>query len=191
MPKLIEENLNDSSPEIAITASYVLLLLDEREGARRLTQWLKSEKPEWRRLASAALASSGKYGLKLILREFKETEDPYVKINLAMGLIGQRIQVKCRLRCDPESVEPRKRYVWMWDSHSNPLFRSLAPSRVKHIEHIPHYPAVVDQLVKLDLLSVLSIIAISSCSICRQRIFASPHLGCDGSRRCHASARRG
>ncbi len=45
----------------------------------------------------------------------------------------------------------------MWDVGGNPLFRSLAPSRVKHIEHIPHYPVVVDQLVRLDLLSVLSI----------------------------------
>ena len=158
VPQLIKENLNHSSPEIAITASYVLLLLDEREGSRHLTQWLKSEHPEWRRLASAALASSGKYGLKLILKEFKETEDAYVKINLAMGLIGQRVQVNAACDAIHKVLSQEKNTLWMWDSHSNPLFRTLAPSRVKHIEHIPHYPAVVDQLVKLDLLSVLSIL---------------------------------
>ena len=45
----------------------------------------------------------------------------------------------------------------MWDQHANPLFRSLAPSRVKHIEQVPNYPLVVDQMVRLDLLSMLSV----------------------------------
>lgn len=155
---LLEENLHHTSPEVVITASYVLLLVDEKEGMRHLSQWLKSENPEWRRLSSAALSSSGKYGLKLTLKEFRETKDPYVKINLAMGLIGQRIQVDAACDAIHKILSLEKNTLWMWDAHSNPLFRSLAPSRVKHIEHIPHYPAVVDQLVKLDLLSVLSIL---------------------------------
>jgi HEAT repeat protein len=156
--ELLEDNLHNTSPEVAITASYVLLLLNEKEGSRYLSQWLKSENPEWRRLSSGALCSSGKYGLKLILKEFKETKDPYVKINLAMGLIGQRIQVNAACDAIHKVLSQEKNTLWMWDSRNNPLFRSLAPSRVKHIEHIPHYPVVVDQLVKLDLLSVLSIL---------------------------------
>jgi HEAT repeat protein len=156
--KLLEENLHNASPEVMITAAYVLLLLDEKEGCYHLSQWLKSENPEWRRLSSAALSSSGKYGLKLILKEFKETQDPYVKINLAIGLIGQRIQVNAACDAIHKVLREEKNHLWMWDSSNNPLFRSLAPSRVKHIEHIPHYPVVVDQLVKLDLLSVLSML---------------------------------
>ena len=45
-----------------------------------------------------------------------------------------------------------QREILMWDQHANPLFRSLAPSRVKHIEQVPNYPLVVDQMVRLDLL---------------------------------------
>lgn len=156
--ELLEENVHNTSPEVAITAAYALLLLDEKKGSHHLSQWLKSENPEWRRLSSAALSSSGKYGLKLILKEFKETQDPYVKINLAMGLIGQRVQVSAACDTVHKVLSQEKDTLWMWDTRGNPLFRSLAPSRVKHIEHIPHYPAVVDQLVKLDLLSVLSIL---------------------------------
>jgi HEAT repeat protein len=156
--ELIEELLNDTAPEVAITASYVLLLLDENKGGRHLVRWLKSENPEWRRLSSAAVGASGKYGLKLALREIYETKDPYVKVNLAMGLIGQRIQVKMACDAIHKAFTKEKQTLWMWDARSNPLFRSLAPSRVKHIEHIPHYPVVVDQLVRLDLLSVLSIV---------------------------------
>ncbi len=155
---LIADNLNNTSPEVAVTASYVLLLNDEKEGSRHLAKWIKSPNAEWRRLASAALAASGRYGLKLELKEFYETDDPYVKVNLALGLIGQRIQVK--MACDAlhKVFSQEKNTLWMWDASSNPLFRSLAPSRVKHVEHIPHYPAVVDQLVKLEILSILSIL---------------------------------
>ena len=155
---LVQESLNDPVPEVAITAGYVLLLFNEAEGSRCLSKWLRSSNAEWSRLASAALGSSGKYGLRLALKEIRESTDPYVKVNLALGLVGQRVQVN--MACDMiyNVFKEEKETLWMWDAHSNPLFRSLAPSRVKHIEHIPHYPAVVDQLVRLDLLSVLSIL---------------------------------
>ncbi len=156
VPELIKNNLRDSAPEVAITAAYVLLLHDEKEGSRALGQWLTSEHSEWRRLSSAALAVSGRYGLKLALREMKETRDPYVKANLAISLIGQRVQVKMACDAIHQVLNEEKEILWMWDSHSNPLFRTLAPSRVRHIDHIPHYPAVVDQLVRLDLVSILS-----------------------------------
>ncbi len=154
---LTQDNLNDSAPEVAITAAYVHLLLGEKGGQAHLPKWLKSENPQWRRLASAAVGASGKYGLKLALKEIKETKDPYVRVNLAMGLIGQRIQVKMACDCIYQALQQEKHTLWMWDNSNNPLFRTLAPSRVKHIEHIPQYPAVVDQLVRLDLLSALSI----------------------------------
>ena len=156
--ELVEPNLTNISAEVAITAAYVLLLHDENKGSQYLYPWLKSQNPQWRRLSSAALAASGKYGLKLAIKEFIETEDPYVKVNLALGLIGQRTQVKMACDAIHKTFSREKNTLWMWDSQSNPLFRSLAPSRVKHIEHIPHYPAVVDQLAKLDLLSILSIL---------------------------------
>lgn len=158
IPELVKKKLQDSVPEVAITAAYVLLLHDEKEGIDALSQWLKSENAEWRRLAAAALSVSGKYGLKLTLREIKNTSDPYVKVNLSLHLIGQRVQMK--MACDTlyQVLEEEKNTLWMWDHFSNPLFRTLAPSRVRHIEHIPHYPAVVDQLVRLDLMSILSIV---------------------------------
>jgi HEAT repeat protein len=157
VPALLEEHLRDLAPEVAITAAYVLLLLEEQQGSRYLSRWLKSDNPQWRRLSSAALGASGKYGLRLVLKEIKETADPYVKMNLSLGLIGQRIQVKMARDMIHQVLTQEKNTLWMWDAHSNPLFRSLAPSSVKHVEHIPHYPAVVDQLVRLDFLSVLSI----------------------------------
>jgi HEAT repeat protein len=154
---LIEKRLDDVSPEVSITAAYALLLLDKKSGQNCLEKWIQSENPKWRRMASAAVASSGVYGVKLSLKVLKNSADPFAKGNAAIGLIGQRLYVKEACDALYALLHEGRSQLWMWESPHNPLFRSLAPSDVKHIEHIPHYPMVIDQLVRLDLLSMLSI----------------------------------
>ncbi len=155
---LIAGNLEDSSPAVAITAGWCALLMDPSIGEEHLEKWLDHENVEYVRQASAALSVSGSYGVKLSLKKIKTVKDPYARVNLALGLIGQRASVKlcCQILFDTffESGDVR----WMWDSSYNPLFRSLAPSRVNHIEQIPNYPLVVDQMTRLEVLSVLSIL---------------------------------
>ncbi|MBS0620829.1 MAG: HEAT repeat domain-containing protein [Verrucomicrobia bacterium] len=156
--ELVEEHLKEGATEVAITAAYVLLLLDDKKGSQFLEKMLQSDEPKWRRLSAAAIGVSGKYGVPLATAELHRSQDPYVQVNLALGLIGQRIQVKHACETLYRVFSKEKNTLWMWDAQYNPLFRSLSPSRVKHIDAIPHYPVVVDQLVRLDLLSVLSIV---------------------------------
>ncbi len=155
---LIAGNLNDSAPAVAITAAWCALLSEPKIGEKELGRWLDHENIDYVRQATAALSVSGKYGLKLALKKIKTLQDPYAKVNLALGLIGQRVQVKqsCQILYDVFFSE--KDTLWMWDPSFNPLFRSLAPSRVSHVEQIPHYPMVVDQMTRLEVLSVLSIL---------------------------------
>jgi hypothetical protein len=94
----------------------------------------------------------------LSLQALQKTQDPYVRINLAKGLIGQRIQVQRASEVIYDVFLKEKNVLWMWDRSGNPLFRFLSESRVKHIDTIPNYPAVVDQLVRLEVLSWLSIV---------------------------------
>lgn len=154
---LIEKQLKDASPEVAITASYALLLMDKKSAHLSLEKWIQSDNEMWRRMASAAVAASGTYGTRLALKILKESKDPFVRANAAIGLIGQRLYVI--QACDElySFLIKNPTQLWMWENEHNPLFRSLAPSMVKHIEQIPHYPVVIDQLVRLDLLSILSI----------------------------------
>ncbi len=149
--------LDDPTPQVAITAAWAVTLLGEKKGEERLKEWIKEVNPELRRLASAAIIATGKEGAPLAVKILKESKDPYVQVNLAVGLIGLRHETK--LACDTlyQILAQDQKELWMWDAHLNPLFRTLSPSRVTHIEQIPHYPFVIDQMVKLDLLSVLSI----------------------------------
>jgi HEAT repeat protein len=155
--EFIEKQMNDASPEVAITASYALLLMDKKSAHLSLEKWIESDNERWRRMASAALSASGAYGVRLSLKVLRESKDPFARANAAIGLIGQRLYVN--EACDElySLLMKNPSQLWMWENGSNPLFRSLAPSEVKHIEQIPHYPVVIDQLVRLDLLSVLSI----------------------------------
>lgn len=150
--------LTDAASEVAITAAWLAMLHEKKWGAETLSTWIEGPNTEMRRLASAALAVTGRFGSRLAYDLMKKSNDPYVKGNLALGLIGQRTHLQ--EACDTLYglfVQPKPE-LWMWDHHLNPLFRSLAPSRVRHIEQIPHYPKVIDQWVRLDLLSVLSML---------------------------------
>ncbi|MES2345550.1 MAG: HEAT repeat domain-containing protein [Chlamydiota bacterium] len=150
------ELFNDPSPEVAITAAWCAMVKDISSGELALKRWIEGSDPKYRRLASAALAVTGKRGTALSYQLMRSSSDPYVKANLAMALIGQRQHVE--LACDTlyASFTAESDEKWMWDVEINPLFRSLSPSRIRHIDQIPHYPMVVDQMVRLDVLSILS-----------------------------------
>jgi HEAT repeat protein len=149
--------LEDSAWEVAITAAWGMLVNDQEIGAQHLKKWLHDPNPEHRRLAAAALSVSGRPGISLAAKIMKESADPYVKMTLAIGLIRERKHVRSACKVLDTCLSEESSNLWMWESRLNPLFRNLAPSRIRHIEHIPHYPQVIDQLVRLKLLSLLCV----------------------------------
>ncbi len=149
--------LSDPHPAVAITAGWAAMLVDPSFGAPALEKWLADSLPENRRLAAAALTATGKRGTDLALKTIKGGSDPYVKANLALGLLGQRVETG--LCCDSiyEFLQSEKR-MWMWDTRPNPLFQVLAPSQVRYVDHIPNYPESIDQMTRLNLVSLLAIV---------------------------------
>lgn len=149
--------LQDSNPAVSITAGWLALLIDPLFGEPSLAKWLSDPFSEYRRLAAGAVATSGKQGTALALRTLDKSQDPYVNANLALGLIGQRCEVK---RCSDilfHFLETEKR-MWMWDERANPLFRVLAPSQVRYNDQIPSYPEAIDQMTRLNLVTLLSVV---------------------------------
>ncbi|MBM3184322.1 MAG: HEAT repeat domain-containing protein, partial [Chlamydiae bacterium] len=112
---------------------------------------------ENRHLAAAALAATGEKGVPLSLKAMKENQDPYVKANLAIGLLGQRVEVSKASDSIFEFLQNEKK-MWMWETRLNPLFQVLRPSQIRHVDHIPNYPEAIDQMTRLNLLSLLAIV---------------------------------
>lgn len=154
----IKKNLKDSHPEVSITASWLSMVLGYDEGEETLREWIIQERVDSKRLASAALAVTGVRGVKLMQELIKKEEDIYTKVNLAIGLIGQRKNVEESGKVLFQALSSSEKELWMWEIGSSGIFRSLAPSKVRHREEMPKYPQVVDQLVKLDILSILSMV---------------------------------
>lgn len=150
---MIQKLLNDEVPEVAITANWLALLRGE-EG-KVLQHWILNSEEKYARLAAGALAISGKNGIRLAEKMLQKSDNPYVQVTLALGLIGQ--QHKISEACGVISKHLGMTEKWMWDTSMNPLFRSLAPSQVTHTPQVPNYPKVVDQLTRIELLQVLCI----------------------------------
>lgn len=147
--------MDDRVPEVAITASWLAFLQQDKRGAASLKRWIQKGDLKHARLAAGALAITGQQGAALSLKLLKKHTDPYVQVTLALGLIGQRVATD--IACQTIDTHLKKKELWMWDTAGNPLFRSLAPSRVPHMAQVPNYPSVVDQITRLDLLQVLCI----------------------------------
>lgn len=152
---LAARSVSDPDPNVATTAAWVLTLNDPTKGCRVFEGLLKHKTREMRHLAAAALAATGKYGLPLVKKVFRQNDDPYVRMNLALGLIGQRTDVQAACDCLYEGLAQQKER-WAWEEEGN--FRILAPSKVKHDDAIPNKPEAVNQLTRLEVLEVLSIV---------------------------------
>jgi HEAT repeat protein len=144
--------MQDPFPGVAISASYVAAL--QQNDIRPLKAWLSHPQEEWRLEAAACLTKCGEKGLTVAAKELHDHSDPLVKMNLALGLIGER-------RCLEEASNVlyemlHKETLLMWDQSSP--FRLLAKSDLRHREQIPNYPKMVDQMVRLELLNVLAIL---------------------------------
>lgn len=149
--------LGDSDPAVAITASWAAFLSDPQLGEVHLAKWLTDSLPENRRMAAAALAAVGGRGVALSIKTLRESSDPYVKANVALGLLGQRMEVKGCCDMIYDFLQSEKR-MWMIDTKPNPLFQILAPSQVRHKDQIPNYPEAIDQMTRLNLVSLLALV---------------------------------
>ncbi len=155
--EIVEAAMKDPDPSVAITACWASFLIDSEMGASAMKSWLADSLPENRRMAAAALAAAGDRGVPLAVATLKGSDDPYVKANIALGLLGQRIEVKTCSNLIYEFLQNEKR-MWMWDTRPNPLFRILAPSQVRHVDQIPNYPEAIDQMTRLNLVSLLALV---------------------------------
>lgn len=155
MKSLIEHSLRDFDPTVAIMAGYAALLLDPAFGQKEIKKWLYDEKPENRWLAAGAVARSGSLGASLALETLRKSKDPYVRVNLALGLLGQRIEIKrcCNILFEFLIAEKKR---CMWDERL-PYFQILTPSRAVPNDDIPNFPEAVDQMTRLELFSFLAI----------------------------------
>ncbi len=154
---VLKPRLEELDPRVSITAAWAAMLVDPSLGRPVFEKWLGDSIGDNRRLAASALAATGSRGVSLSVATLKTNVDPYVRANVAMGLIGQRLEIKAASDCLYDFLSTEKKR-WMWDTRPNPLFQVLAPSQVRHIDQIPNYPEAIDQMTRLKIVSMLAMV---------------------------------
>lgn len=150
----IEPLLNDSNAEVAITAAWALMPINPAAGQEAMRKWLQSPHADERLYAACALKGAGKYGYPLNLNAFKETNDPYVKLNLACSLIQEQIDPSLGSQAIYEAVTQTKE---RWMECDLGRFSGIGPCLENHRPDIPHYPEAVNQMTRLEMLNLLAI----------------------------------
>jgi len=150
----IEKAASHRICEISVMAGWVLLLSGDEKGEKVLEKWLTAEEEKPRVLAAGAIASSGKYGVTLAQKMLNCSPDPFVRVNLAVALIRQRVDCE-RAAVEVAAFLQTVKEKCMWKEGA---FLFLEKSTVCHNPMIPNCPEVMDQKARLDLVNLLSIL---------------------------------
>lgn len=152
---LLYQCVQDRNPYASITAAWALCLYDPPAGQQAIKTYLNNENHAVRLFAAAALSSTGKYGVPLVRQAFEEHSDLYVKMNLAFGLIAQRLCVNeaCDLLYKGLMNSSER---WMRSAKFG--FEVLAPSKLKHDEATPQYPELMNLQTRLEVLNILAML---------------------------------
>ena len=157
LKKTLDKAYLDTNSYVAITAAWAGLVIDPEKGKAHIKKWLFDKYGENRRFAAAAVAQSGSYGEGLAKYALENSEDHFVKANVAFGLIGQRKEINACCNVLYDFIKSKK-HMWMKENLENHLFNVIAPSEIRHTDHFPNYPEAMDQVVQLNILSMLAIL---------------------------------
>ena len=152
----IEKMTKESHPGVAITAAWLMLPISQKAALDCLKNWVFGSDEKSRYLAALILGNSGEIGRRLARKVLHISPDPFVKANIALGLIRSGIEIEFSCHQLYQFLILYQEKI-MWDKVLNPFFEVLAPSHVYHIPQTPQYPAQVDQLTRLDILNLLMV----------------------------------
>ncbi len=153
LTSIARRRLGDTDAAVGISAAWLMLMLEPAEARAALEPKLRHPISDVRLQAVAALSHSGAAGLSLLRKTFHESQDSYVRLNAALGLISQRADVEpaCAVLAQAVGESEQK---WMW--RQGGMWRYVAPSTEVHRPGVPNYPEAINQMVRLELLSVLA-----------------------------------
>lgn len=146
--------LEDLDPLTAISAAWLLTLEAPTEGVMELKRWLHHERSDYRTLAAGAIGASGRHGLALACEGLTSHPDPYVRANLALACISQRVRIAEATEALVQVLDLEDRLM----SEQEGIFRFLAPSKVKHQEGVPNCPEAINQVTRLEVLNMLAML---------------------------------
>lgn len=145
----------DHHPYVAMTACGLLMYYQPTLAKSKLTDWVFHESADYRRFAASVISQSGGEGERLGKLLIETSSDPFVRINLAIGLLGHSQDKLGYCRHIASFLSTYKQKI-MLDPSRNPYYKVIAPSYVRHTPEVIQYPVLVDQHTRLNLMNQLA-----------------------------------
>ncbi len=149
------KGVQDGNFKAALSAAWLLTLYVPDEGAAIIERYLMSDKQDVRLVASSALAATGRYGASVALTLFERHGDPYVRLNLALGLIGQRLATERAAQVVKQVMVSEKD---KWCEVECGIFNALSNYHFSREEDPSSTPEMDNQLIRLKLFNILAVL---------------------------------
>ena len=150
----IQEMAISKDPLIALLASWILLLGDPEKGEELIAKWLLHDKEDVRLFAASVVAGSGEYGIPIAKQMIDQSKDAYVRANLALVLLKQRVEVKKSSEILYEFLHGHREQLMI----KKEPFPLIQKSNVRHGALISDLPEVINQVSRLEILNLLAIV---------------------------------
>ncbi|MDB2613605.1 hypothetical protein N9Y92_00410 [Chlamydiales bacterium] len=152
LTEIVRQKLHDKNPQVQVTALWLKTLKSFPTSSDWL-HFLNHEKQEVRLFACALLPTLGERGYRPLFDAFIQTKDPFVKMNLALGLLKQNKQIPLASKTLVEALST-KNPLWMWkDILGNKV---LAPTTHSSLS-IDNPPLNIHRLCQIEILQTLSL----------------------------------
>ncbi|MDN3508228.1 MAG: HEAT repeat domain-containing protein [Simkaniaceae bacterium] len=148
--------IEEPNPRLAIAAGRLLLACDSSLGLKVLFEHLQNRDPVIRRLAAGVLVASGEKGKWLAMKMMRQSDDPYVRVNLAHGLLGFCADDVICCNVIDRFLRENKENI-MWDRTPGFFTETVGPTRARHVPQMAQYPLMIDQTTRLSLYNALAI----------------------------------
>jgi len=152
---LARQRTKDVNYKVALSAAWLLILYAPDEGKKVMEQFLHDKSREVQLLAAAALGATGSYGMSLMLDQFRSHPDSLVRLNLALGLIGQR-------QATQEAAEYLRQMLMTenekWNRIKVGIFEPIVNWPKKKGDETITTAETDNQLLRLELLNLLAIL---------------------------------
>jgi HEAT repeat protein len=149
----IEPLIENPHPYTAITALWAKTILENTDESKKWGRWLSHGNQDVRLYAAGALNATGLNGTEPSLQGFKDAQDPFVKMTLALGLLSRNQAITEACQALYEGLQKEKTR-WMWEQTGS--FKALSPSKASLKDVIPNYPEAVNHVTRLEVLNCLS-----------------------------------
>ncbi len=173
----LEKLENAKHDFVKMNTLWLRTLLGNQASLKKLQSFVFAVNPEIRRLAAAFLGRTGSIGEELALETMSKSCDPYVKINICLGLTGVSDKTKQIRQLIHKFLAETDHEKIMWQFYMSQNFKMISPSLIRHIPEMMDYPALIDSQTRLSLLNILAVLRDPRAEDAIKQYLKSKHLG--------------